>query len=482
MKQIANKIGAAAGLALVSCAPIDSTAQNPRVPQAEHARAAEQHPQLVAQLGGAQSGATADYVARVGQKIAAAAGLPGSCSFTLVNTDVVNAFAVPGCYVYVTRGLLGIVNSEAELASVLGHEVGHVVADHADRRQNTATVSGLGSLAVGVLTGSAELAQLAGQAAQLYTLSYSREQEHESDELGIRYLRAAGYDPYAAADMLEALLRHDRLRAETTGGDAETIPAWARTHPLTADRIARATATARATGVAPRALPEQEAPYLAAVDGLLYGDDPAQGFVVGRRFAHPKLRIAFEVPPGFSLSNTPQAVLIDGPAGVRGQFSGGEPATGLGAYATGILRSVLGEAATGAELGAPQPTSINGLDAIVQSARVATPNGRIDVTVAAYQASERAYHFVMLTPVGAGHQGALDALIRSFRTLSAAEAASLRPRHIEVVTVQPGETINSLAARMAFDDDRVERFLALNNRGPDQPLRPGERVKVVVYG
>lgn len=469
---------------LAACAPVDSSPAKPQVAASERQQAARQHPQILGQFGGASNGSQADYVARVGQKIAVAAGLPGQCTFTLVNTDVVNAFAVPGCYVYVTRGLLGIVNSEAELASILGHEVGHVVADHSDRRWNTSVLTGLGSLAVGVLTGSSDLAQLAGQAGQLYTLSYSREQEYESDDLGIRYLVRAGYDPYAAADMLESLQNHDRLQARTRGRDeAESVPEWARTHPLTSERVARATGQARATGVAPDTLPEQEAAYLAAVDGLLYGDDPAQGYIEGRRFAHPMLSIAFEVPVGFSLTNTPQAVVIDGPNGVRAQFgSDGMPTAGLAEYGTSVMRAVLGQAAGNAQVGEARRTTVNGLETVVLPARAVTPQGSLDVTVAAYRVDNRGYHFVTLAPSGASAERAIDAMIRSFRMLSSGEAAALRPRRIAVVTVRAGDTINSLANRMAFDQLRVERFLMLNDRMPEQPLRPGERVKLVIYG
>src|SRR5690606_33952323 len=132
------------------------------------------------------------------------------------------------------------------------------------------------------------------------------------------------YDPYAAADMLDAIGRQERFLARTRGQDeARSIPEWGRTHPLTQYRIDRARDAAAKTGVAKDELPENEVAYLTELDGLLYGDDPAQGFVIGRRFAHPEMRIAFEAPPGFTLTNSPQAILIEGPDGVRGEFAGG---------------------------------------------------------------------------------------------------------------------------------------------------------------
>ncbi|MDP8913563.1 MAG: M48 family metalloprotease, partial [Pseudomonadota bacterium] len=190
----------ALALCLTACGGGDPAAQTADIDESERQLGAEQHPQLLAEFGGAYPGPEATYLERLGRKIAGAADLEGQCTFTLVNSDVVNAFAVPGCYIYVTRGLMGIVNSEAELASVLAHEVGHIVGDHGERQQKRSFWRGLGVIAVGFFTGSETLTRIAGQAAQYFTLRYSRNQEYESDDLGIRYLRAAGYDPHAAAD------------------------------------------------------------------------------------------------------------------------------------------------------------------------------------------------------------------------------------------------------------------------------------------
>ncbi|HWH17592.1 MAG TPA: M48 family metalloprotease [Allosphingosinicella sp.] len=458
---------------------------DPEVTAGARAEGAEAHPQILAEFGGAYEGPEARYVAALGQKIAAAAGLADSCTFTLVNTDVVNAFAVPGCYIYLTRGLFALVNSEAELASVLGHEVGHIVAQHPERRQRRALFSGIGAALVGMVTGSERLARLASGAAQLYTLRYSRKQEYESDDLGIRYLVKAGYDPFSAADMLEALEAHDRLHTRATGREeASSIPAWARTHPLTADRIERASAAAEDMGQTRGSLPEREEPYLAQVDGLLYGDDPEQGFVLGRRFAHPEMRISFEAPPGFTLTNTPRAVLLDGPDGVRGEFGGGRlpPSGSLEDYAAATLTELLGDARVPVQAGQATRTVINGVPAIIVPAIVQAPEGEVQITIAAYSGGGGApYHFIMLSPPGDGTAVALAALFGSFRLLTPAEVASLRPRQVRVVTAGPGDTLQSLAARMAYPDYKMERFLTLNDRDPNQQVRPGDKVKLVLF-
>lgn len=465
----------AASLLLASCSEEPAPDYQPEVSEADHAYGAEQHEQLLAQFGGEYRGAQQDYVRKVGNSIATAAGLEGQCTFTLVNSDVVNAFAVPGCFIYVTRGLMAIVNSEAELASVLGHEVGHIVARHGQRQQMRSLWSALGVLAVS-LAGYESLTRFAAGAAQLFGLRYSRDQEHEADELGIRYLQRAGQDPYAAADMLAALDRQQDYIA-AIGGQAEAkgMPEWASSHPLTDKRVDRTRQLAEATGIADDAIPEKEATYLAAIDGLLYGDDPEQGFVIGRRFAHPVMRIGFEAPQGFTLTNSPQAIILSGPDGVRGEFGGGRiGAGGLDAYAGRLVEQLLGKAR--GEAGTPERTTINGLPAIILPVRVESEEGIVPIAVAAYEAGRGdAYHFIMVAPGGDGQSGAIRQLFSSFRLLTGEDLAGLRPRRISVVTAGPGDGIASLARRMA--DPHGEKLLTTLN--DPETIHPGARVKIV---
>jgi predicted Zn-dependent protease len=467
----------AATLLMTACA---SGGGDP-VSEAERRFGAEQHPQLLAEFGGAYRGDEAAYVQALGDRLAGQSGGAGQCTFTLVNSDVVNAFAVPGCYIYVTRGLMAIVNSEAELASVLAHELGHIVAEHNEQQQRRMAWRNLGVTAIGKITGSRELTQLAGAAAGYFTLRYSRKHEYEADDLAIRYLREAGYDPYAAPDMLNALERHGAFRASIRGDDeARGIPEWALTHPLTENRIARAQETAKDAGVAPDALPEREAAYLRRVDGLLYGDDPEQGFVLGRRFAHPVMRIAFQAPPGFTLTNSPQAIRIDGPDGVRGEFAGGPaPPGGLQGYAEGLLASLLGDVP--ATIVSAVPGASNGGPALFVTAAVPTNDGAVPLSLAIYGAPDGSvYHFLMISRPGGTVTGAVAQLFRSFAFLSPAEAATLRPRLLRVHTVRAGETVRDLAAAMAAEQP-LEHFMMLNGLAPREGLRPGRLVKLVEW-
>jgi predicted Zn-dependent protease len=451
----------------------------PAVTEDEQRVGAEQHPRLLAEFGGAYDAPEAAYLRRLGERAAVAAGLEGQCTFTLINSDVVNAFAVPGCFIYVTRGLMGLVNSEAELASVLAHELGHIVANHSEQQQKRSIWRNLGVAAVGVLTGSDRLAGIAGEAAAYFGLRYSRKQEYEADDLGLATMKAAGFDPYEAADMLGALGRNEQFMAATRSTDqAKAIPEWARTHPLTENRIARAREGAAATGVADNQLPEGVGEYLREVDGLLYGDDPQQGFVLGRRFAHPVMRIGFEAPPGFTLTNSPQSIRIDGPDGLRGEFAGGPlPPGGLEAYAEAVLASLLGRAP--ARTGAPQPMVVNNVPGLFVPVTVKTEQGEVDLALMAYAGpGGGAFHFIMVSPPGGAAPAALQALFGSFHLISGQEAATLRPRVIRVVAARPGDSYQTLAARMASERP-LDHLLMLNGRAAGEPLRPGERLKIV---
>lgn len=466
-------------LALPSCGGGTSD-QEPVIAERDRVYGEQAHPQLLAEFGGAYVGDETAYVRSVGERIAAAAGLDNQCTFTLVNSDVVNAFAVPGCYIYVTRGLLAIVTSEAELASVLGHEVGHIVARHAQRQQRRTIWRTLGVIAVSI-TGSERLTQLASQAGQYFGLRYSRKQEYEADDLGVRYLETARYDVFAATDMLAALQRQDDFMARTRGRDsARSVPEWTLSHPLTANRIERSRVTAEKTGLKDDELSENAAGYLTAVDGLLYGDDPEQGFVIGRRFAHPVMRIGFDAPDGFSLTNNPQAIRLNGPNGVSGEFAGGPLGEGgLEAYSNALLARVVGQAP--AEVSAARPINVNGLNAIVMDVRVAVRDGSVPLAIAVYDGGDgQAYHFVVVSPPDDAEATAIETLFRSFRRLSDQEVGSLRPRFIRTVAAAAGDTAETLSLRVA-DPAPQALFDLLNGRVGNATIRAGERVKIVSY-
>lgn len=450
----------------------------------DRATGAKAHPQLLAEFGGLYDGPQAAYVTRVGQKVAMQSGLAdtqGAFTVSLLNSPVSNAFAIPGGYVYVTRELLALMNDEAELASVMGHEVGHVAARHAQQRNSAATKGTLGTI-LGTVLGAviagndgAKLGQqLAGSIAQGYVLKYSRSQEYQADDLGVSYLGKAGYDPMASSTMLASLAAQTSLDAQLQGKGTSELPEWASTHPDPASRVTRAAQRARATPATAGA--RNRDAFLAAIDGVLYDDDPHQGIVEGRSFRHPDLKLAFDAPAGFAMVNTPQAVVISSSTG-QARFAGAAYNGDLKAYVDGVFRALGGQ--TALNQGSVATRQVNGINAAYASASANTRSGPVIVTVYAYElASNSAFHFAAITPLGS--EGAFNTLFESFRRLSPSEIAGIRPKKVSIVTVRSGDTVASLAARMAYAGSRVERFRILNALAPGAVLKAGQKVKIIV--
>jgi predicted Zn-dependent protease len=271
------------------------------------------------------------------------------------------------------------------------------------------------------------------------------------------------------------------LAAETSldqrdAGDTRALPAWASTHPDPAARIREAAARAQAVGGTD--LPRNRDAFLAAIDGMLYGDSPSQGIIDGRDFLHPELKLAFTIPQGFRMTNSARAVTITGPD-TQAQFSTARYSGDLQSYVRSVLQSLAGDNAS-VPAGNVQTTNVNGLPAAYTQVRANSGNSQVDVTVFAYSLRGNAYHFVVLTPAGSG-LGAASAMVQSFRNLSSAEAARARPRYMRVVTVKAGDTPASLSERMAFDTAKLDRFLVLNGMARSDTLQAGQKVKLVTY-
>lgn len=446
------------------------------------AQPAREHMELVTSLGGQYLGPQADYVQRVGDRMAQAAGMRRRCVFTVLNSEVVNAFtAPPGCYVYITRGLLSIMNSEAELAAVLGHELGHVTAQHAQRQEQAEQLSGLAAALVGAATKSNAAGKIASRVAKLGTLGYSRNQEYEADQLALSYLPQAGYAPEGLTRVLADLQREDEFSARTTGqADAGGTPVWARTHPLTTDRIQRAQAQVAKISLA-EGLALEEGPYLAAIEGLPYAEDAgAQGFVRGGSYVHPSLGIRFDAPRGFALTNETEAVRIVGPTGKLAEFTGGRATVrNLDRFAQDALLRVIQRGRH--EMGQPQRRLINGVEAVVVPARASSAGRAVDLVAVAYAlGGDEAYAFVAMAP--AGEAALFDPMFNSFRRLDERERRSFGGKRIAVATVRSGDTAESLAGLMPPERDRLARFEMLNGLAPGEQPRVGSKVKVVVDG
>jgi predicted Zn-dependent protease len=439
----------------------------------------ENHAKVMAEFGGPYANAElARYVDSLGQLLARASDRPNlQYTFTVLDSPVVNAFATPGGYIYITRGLLALANTEAEVAGVLAHEIGHVAARHAAERQGQAVLASIPAIFAGVLTGSGAVAEMVGAGGTAYLQSYSRDQEYQADLLGVRYLSRTNYDPYGMASFLTQLQANDRLDAVLSGRpDMEDQYSMMSTHPRTADRIQRAIQEAGGTQVS-SPIVERDL-FLSKIDGMVYGDEPEQGFIRDRRFLHPTLRFAFEVPPGFHMINSSDAVIAQRQDGATILFS-----SAAGRSGGRMIDYLTSEWAPRLRLADAETIDVNGMDAATGSDRIDTNSGVRDVRLVAIRhESGQIYRFIFLTKPELTNALARDLQLTtySFRRLTASEAAQLRPQSIRVVPVRSGDTVAAMAAKMSFGDHREERFRTLNGLSPSDRLVAGQRVKIIV--
>ncbi|MGI8943691.1 MAG: M48 family metalloprotease [Qipengyuania sp.] len=480
---------AAASLALAGCAAMGGgNIASPSAPisQSEAQMGAEAHPQLLAEFGGAMTGSYAQYVEQVGKNIAVQSGLGDArndFTVSLVNSSVNNAFAIPGGYIYTTRQLVTLMDNEAELAAVLGHEVSHVAARHSQRRQaasqRNTLLGAAGAILSGILLGNSGIGDTLSrgflQGSQILTLKFSRSQELEADELGIQYLSRAGYDPMAMSTVLSSLAAQNSLDAQLQGRDDARLPEWASTHPDPAGRVR--VALTKAQGM-PGNVTNRDT-FLSQIDGLTYGDDPAQGIVEGRQFIHPELRLAFTAPSGFYMVNGTRAVSINGQSG-QAQLTTAQYNGNLESYVANVFAQLGGQQQQ-LRPSSIQRTTVNGIPAAYGTARVNASQGQVDLVVFAYEfGNNQAFHFQSITP--AGRSGTFNQMYQSMRRISTQEAANVVPRVLDVVTVQRGDTVQSLARRMAYTDGQEARFRVLNSLASGEGVTPGQKVKIVVRG
>ena len=439
----------------------------------------DQHPKIMKQFGGEYgSPELKRYVESIGQLLAQTVERRDiQYKFTVLNSPIVNAFAVPGGYIYITRGLMTLADNEAQLAGVLAHELGHLTALHHARRYGQGMLANilLGGVAI---AGGGSLAQAGQLGAVALLQSYSRENEFEADDLGIRYMSRAGYDPQELAGFLAKLRANSRLTAKLRGQSPDKVDQldFLATHPAPAQRVQRASANARRVSVQ-RAMRARDV-YQRKINGVLYGDDPQQGFVRDTVFSHPVLRFTFKVPNGFRLINGSTQVAAIGPNGARIIFDRASKPTGdrMVVYLRDVWAAKLA-------LNNVERIDINGLEAATGATRVQTRQGQYDLRLVAIRFGRNAiYRFMFLTPPNqtANLSLPLRRTTFSFRRLSQREARALKPRRIRIVRVRRGDTVQRMARRMAYKDLPVERFRVLNGLDSGQGLRAGQSVKIVV--
>ena len=443
----------------------------------------EEHPKIIAQFGGVyEDPKVTAYVDRVGQRLARVSEMPNlKFTFTVLDDDIVNAFALPGGYVYISRGLLGLANTEAELAGVLCHEIGHVTARHSAQRYSSSILAQGLSVGAGILgsvfLGTSEIGQAIGEGSSVYLQSFSREHEFEADTLGVRYLARAGYSTDSMASFLASLQAYSSLEAQVSGQpDPAARYNIMSTHPRTQDRVVAATRAANVQQARDPEIGNRE--YLAAIDGIIFGGSPEEGLIRGQVFVHEPLDFLFEVPQGFNLFNGSQQVVAKGPSNANILFSGGKaPAgTSMQSYLTSVW-------AKNTNLSGVQSITINGMEAATGSAAIRNQSGSFNAQLVAIRHStDKVYRFVFLSP--AAQTAALNEDFRrttfSFRKLTRNDRDRYNVWRIDNRVVGRGDTVESLSRNMPLPGPKDQWFRVLNGLQPGSQPFPGQTVKVIV--
>lgn len=444
----------------------------------EIAIANESEPQIKAEMGIYNDPALQQYVSEIGwrmAKISERAHLPWR--FTVVDVPAVNAFAVPGGAIYITRGIMPFLDNEAQLAGVIGHEIGHVTARHS-AQQYTRQVSGtVGLAALGIFVPAARpFGELSAQALGVLFLRYGRDDELQADQLGARYESSLAWDPAAVPGFLSTLGRLDEAAGERRG-----VPNWLATHPEPLSRVSEIQPLVQELKAGGGPFNTNREPFEQRIDGIVYGDNPDQGIARGSAFLHPVLRFRLEFPEGWEIANSPAQVVAKAPGAdifmilqlVQKPQGGNVQEIATNSMSGAGFRQVQGERST-----------INGLEAFVGVYQGQLEElGAVTVRAAHIAHDKQVYVVAGLVQQNAFQQadGKFLASIRSFRPMSAAEAEQVRPNRVDFYVVRPGDTWASIAERSG-GVIKPATLAVMNNSDPGSGPKPGTRIKIVVSG
>ncbi|HEV7249401.1 MAG TPA: M48 family metalloprotease [Shinella sp.] len=432
---------------------------------------AREHPRIVASYGGEYKDAkTERLVARIAGALTLVSENPNqSYRITILNSPAINAFALPGGYLYVTRGLLALANDASEVAAVLSHEMAHVTANHGIERQKKEEAEVIASRVVAEVLSSNIAGKQALARGKLRLAAFSRNQELQADVIGVRMLGEAGYDPYAAARFLDSMAAYARFTA--VDPDSDQSLDFLSSHPNAPQRVELARLHARAFGAEGTNGDRGRDYYLAGIDGLLYGDAPEEGYVRGQTFLHGKLGIRFDVPAGFQIDNKADAVLATGPGDVAIRFDGVADSR-----KQDLVNYISSGWVTGLRPETIQPVMINGLEGA--TAKAAADRWDFDVTVV--RIDSQIYRFLTAVPAGSKSLEPTAAILKaSFRKLTPPEVASLKPLRVRVISARAGDTVASLAGRMMGTDRKLDLFRLINAMTVTSTVRPGEKFKII---
>lgn len=428
-----------------------------------------EHPRIIAAYGGVYSDRAAEImVARIVGRLLAAADQPNAqFQVTILDTSEVNAFALPGGYIYVTRGILALASDTSELAAVLAHEIAHVTLRHArartDRTRTTAIVD---RVITGVLGGDTSTDATANRTRQSMA-AFGQQQELEADREGIKFAGKAGYDPQAAARFLGVMSRFATFSAGQNGNSDGFLSS----HPSTPARIQKALDTARTMFGQAQVGETDRAGYLDSIAGLTFGDSPAQGSIVGRKFIHSASKFTFTVPDGYTLQNSQSAVVGvagDGEA-VRFDSADVQANVGLADYLkSGWIAGLKTDSVT--------TQTVNGIEMASGVAQTDQWFFRVSVV----RLDGQVYRFIFAAKADSARFSAgAQATLASFRRTDSSDLGAIRKVAVRVVTAKAGDSADSLARQMAGLNRGAELFYIINDLYPGDPVQPGQKYKVV---
>jgi predicted Zn-dependent protease len=434
---------------------------------------AESDPAIVAEYGLYDDPKIQSFIDEIGQKMAAVSHRPQlKFTFRVVDSPIVNAFALPGGYVYFTRGILGYMNSEAELAGVLGHEIGHVTARHGAKAYTRQQLAQVGLTAGYVFS---ETVRQYGDAAQmavgLMFLRFSRDQERESDELGVAYSTDIGYDASRMSAFFGTL---NRLQEES----GQSLPGWFSTHPNPEDREAKTLELARAARAkaAQKNLETGRDRYLDLIDGIIYGADPRQGFVEDGMFYHPTLDFQFAVPAGWQVNNLPDRVQMANKEQTAGiQFSLAQNTTAGAAAEQFITQS-------GAKVLGASTATTNGFKTEVRTTVIQNEDGS-EIEVLSYFIEKDQnvfiFHGFCARANFSAHQAAFKHTMSNFDRLKNQKARDVEPTRIKIVKAVQSEPLEQFLNRHPSRMEQPDKLAIINGMELTDMVKPGDRLKIL---
>jgi predicted Zn-dependent protease len=444
----------------------------PTRPAPETSATDREHQRILASYGGAYNDPKLQaLITKAVDRLVAASDRPDfSYRVTILNSGAVNAFALPTGQLYVTRGLLALASDTSELSSVLSHEMAHVLAKHASIREEQAKRAALVNNVVGQMDGDANMQALALAKTKLTMANFSRAQEFEADAIGVALAAKANFDPYGAARFLSAMERNAALKTSHTADPRSQD--FLSSHPATPERVESAENNAKqyaATGGHER---DRDA-YLNAINNLVYGEDPSEGFVRGRRFLHPKLGFTFLAPEAYTLENTAQAVV-----GVR---EGGAQALRFDVVRVPQELTLAAYLKSGWMENVDKTSVEENIIGGYPAATATASSDQWQFRIYALRVGGDVYRFIFAAKDNtADAEKSFRETVNSFRRLTLAEIQAARPLRVKVVSVKPGDTVESMARRMQGVDRPLERFRIINGLDQRAALRPNDRVKIVV--